>query len=530
MDGAEAERLFERFRLEVWSDRHWDSEFTPSPHQPDQKLREFLDGAGPAAVPLLLDALSGDRDLRYWACVGLERLGPAAGDAAAEALVELVTARRDPWQTAAVSLDAVAPDRARALGVHRWPETMERVTDRHLRLPAGATAHVERFVAEKGGKEGGEEGGEDGGETDEDVVRFLAQHRLRDWIVRDRPPGLADLLRGLLHGDRGAGVRRAAAEILVMSGVDTIAAEHIEALCHGGPLSPGIVERVAAHPASERLVPWLISRPGAAEALSELTLRRRCAGLGTDPVPLRELLRRCVAQAPDRWPGPRFGAAVPDAVAGLRDETMLVHLLPMLHEDRLGPSEFNALVAAFASFGAPGRELLDQHRRQHPGVERVRWALDAVDAARPARLDDADDAFLRGRIESTLGGAFTAYGAVLLARPSAHAAFQLAWIDRAYGAPVTADRVAWIRGLGFADDGLLAELSRPVERPLEGLRFQWDCGGSRRHDPGRAARAAAAGLPSLAAQWCRDDALDRAAADHVARVRRAAGTSAGPGG
>ncbi|HET9722696.1 MAG TPA: adenylate/guanylate cyclase domain-containing protein [Actinomycetota bacterium] len=49
-------------------------------------------------------------------------------------------------------------------------------------------------------------------------------------------------------------------------------------------------------------------------------------------------------------------------------------------------------------------------------------------------------------------------------------------------------------------------------------------------DPERAARAAAAGLPSLASRWCRDDALDRAAAGHVARVRRAAGTSAGPGG
>ncbi|MEV4517362.1 hypothetical protein AB0K00_51465 [Dactylosporangium sp. NPDC049525] len=515
MDGAEAKRLFERFRLEVHSDRQWDSEFTPSPHEPDAKLREFVDGAGVAAVPLLLDALSGDRDLRYWACVGLQRLGPAAGDAAADVLADLIAARRDPWETAAVALDAVAPARARALGVHRWPETMERLTDRHLRLPTGAAAHVERFVAE---------------ESDEDVVRFLAQHRLRDWIVRDRPPGLADLLRGLLRGDRGAEVRRAAAEILVMSGVDAIGAEHIEALRHGGPLSPGIVVRVAAHPESERLVPRLVSRPGVAEALAELILRRRCAGLSTDPAPVHEFLRRCVTEAGDRWPGPQFGATLPAAVADLRDETLLVHLLPMLHEHRLGPSEFGALVAAFASFGSAGRELLDRHQRQHPDVPRVRWALDAVDTARRPRLDDADDAFLRGRIESTLGGAFTAYGAVLLAGPSAHAAFQLAWIDRAYGAPVTADRVAWIRGLGFAGDGLLAELARPVERPLEGLRFQWDCGEFRRHDPGRAARAAAAGLPSLAAGWCRDDDLDRAAAEHLARVRRAAGTSAGPGG
>jgi hypothetical protein len=114
----------------------------------------------------------------------------------------------------------------------------------------------------------------------------------------------------------------------------------------------------------------------------------------------------------------------------------------------------------------------------------------------------------------------------LLAGPSAHAAFQLAWIDRAYGAPVTAARVDWIRGLGFTDDELLAEVARPVERPLEGLRSLWDCGGLRRHEPARAARAAAAGLPSLAATWCRDGDLDRAAADHLSRV---AGASAGAG-
>ncbi|MEU7876521.1 hypothetical protein [Dactylosporangium sp. NPDC049140] len=53
----EARRLFDEFRLELWSERHWDSEFTPSPHSPDGKLRELVDGAGPAAAPLLLDAL-----------------------------------------------------------------------------------------------------------------------------------------------------------------------------------------------------------------------------------------------------------------------------------------------------------------------------------------------------------------------------------------------------------------------------------------------------------------------------------------
>ncbi|MDG6104074.1 hypothetical protein Daura_12455 [Dactylosporangium aurantiacum] len=494
MDGGEARRLFERFRLELWHDRHWDSEFTPSPHAPGAALRDLV-GAGPAAAPLLVGALD-DADLRSWACLGLEWLGPAAGDAAATALADRATARLDAWREAAVALDAVAPARARALGVHRWPETMERLTDRHL--ARGATAHVERFLAEESG---------------EDVVRFLAQHRLRDWIIRDRPPAVMRALRGLP-------ALPSAAEILVMAG-DPVTAAHIDALCHGdGPLAPGLVERLAAHPASDRLVPRVTARPGTADALWNLVMRRRCAGLTTDPAPLRPFLRACVADPPARRPGPRFGAAVPSTVAWLGDEAMLVHLLPMLREDRLGPPEWHAAVAAVTSF-AGGAALLEDHARRHPDVERLRWALDAVAAFRRPRLEDADDAFLRGRIESTLGGAFTAYAAVLLGRPSAPAAFQLAWIDRAFGAPVTADRVAWIRGLGFTDDGFLAELSEPVERPLEGLRLQWDAG-EPGHDPARAARAAAAGLPSLARRWLRDDTLEAAAGAHLARVHRAA--------
>ncbi|MEV0566618.1 hypothetical protein [Dactylosporangium sp. NPDC050588] len=206
--------------------------------------------------------------------------------------------------------------------------------------------------------------------------------------------------------------------------------------------------------------------------------------------------------ARERWPGLRFGAAVPEAIGALGDEALLVHLLPMLHEDRLSVSERHAVITAFANFGERGRALIG-------GEGGVR------------RIEDADDAFLRGRIETMLGGAFDAYAGVLLVEPSAHAAFQLAWIDRAYGAPVTAARVDWIRGLGFAGEDLLAEVARPVDRPLEGLRIEWDCGQLGRHDPARAARAASAGLPSLANGWLRHETYAEAARIHLDEVRAA---------
>ena len=491
---AEARRLFDAFRDELWEQRHWDSDFTPAPHEPGAKLRELVDAAGVAAVPLLLEALHGDSDLRFWALIGLQWVGPPAGEAAVAALVEHIEAGREPLWPAVVALDAVAPERVRALGVHLLPTAMEHLTDRYLRLSGDAIVeHVERFVRE---------------ESDEDVVRFLGQRRLRDRLVHDCPPRLVHLLRDTMRGGRDAPVRRAAAEILAM--LDPVTEDLVEALRHGGPLWRGIVERVAAHPASERLVPRLVQQPGATDALAALVVRRRAAGLTTDPGPLREFLRLCVDEPRGRWPGPRFGASVPEAIGALGDETLLVHLLPMLHEDRLSGSERSAVMAAFASFGERGTAML---QREHGAkVQRV-----------VRRIEDADDAFLRGRIETTLGGAFDAYAGILLAGPSAHAAFQLAWIDRAYGAPVTAARVAWIRGLGFTGERLLAEVARPVDRPLEGLRVEWDRGEAGRHDPARAARAAAAGLPSLAYGWLRHEAYADAARAHLDEVRAAAG-------
>jgi hypothetical protein len=507
-----ARELFDRLCTEVRDDADWDSEFTPSPYHPGRAVSEFVDGVTVAeAVTLLLGVLTGSgpeiphwagRDLSYWACAGLEQLGPAAGDAAADVLAERVGARREPLMAAAVALDAIAPTRARELGVHRLPETMTVVTGRYVTLGDAATVeYVEWFVATQ---------------ADEDVVRLFRDVRLRDRMCRDCPPALAGLLHGLLRGDRGVPVRREAAEILAMAGAGGVTEELIEVLSEGGPLPVGVVERVAAHPASERLVPTLVSVPGVATDLARLIARRRCAGLGTAPAPLRAFLRE------------RHGDGVASAIADLRDETLLAGLLPHLHAGRFRPRDWAALIRAFASFGAQGRAMLDEYGRRHPGIEPVRWAIEEVDRYLTAGgwLEVADRAFRLGQIEPAVEGAFRAYGEVLLFRPSAHAAFQLAWIDRAFGAPVPAERVGWIRSLGFTDERLLADLARPVERPLDGQRSGWDLGSSVRDDPARSARAAEAGLPSLAARWHHDDTLVAAGKAHLEDVRRASAEAA----
>ncbi|MEU4156971.1 hypothetical protein [Actinoplanes sp. NPDC026670] len=440
--------LFERFRTEVRDDTAWDSEFTPSPYHPEGKLIEFLDGVPLAeTVPLLLDALA-DPELGFWACSGLERVGPEAGGTAVTALTELIVARREPLGMAAAALDAIAPERARELGVHRLPEVMPFMIGRYVSAGVTATAgYLEWFVATQ---------------ADDDVVRLFGDVRIHRRLVHDCPPPLAALLLGLIRGGRGVPLRRVAAEFLALSGAAGVTGELIGALSVGGPLPPLVVERVAAHPASEALVPRLIDRPGHADGLGRLVARRRCAGLGTDPAQLRAFL----TDSRD--------SGVATVIAELRDESMLVHLLPFLGV----PREHEAALRAVSSFGDRGRVLLaEDQRRELDAYERYRtpdfW------------LGSGDREFVQGRIEPY---AFAAYGDALLLRPSAHAAFQLAWIDRAFGVPITADRVDWIRALGFTDEAFLTELAEPVRRPLDGPRFVWE----RRDDP---ARKEAAGLP-----------------------------------
>lgn len=100
------------------------------------------------------------------------------------------------------------------------------------------------------------------------------------------------------------------------------------------------------------------------------------------------------------------------------------------------------------------------------------------------------------------------------------AAFQAAWIDRAFGAPIRAERLAWLARLGVGED-LLAELRGRPARTLHRHRSWWTIGPHRRREPDddrRAERALAAGLPAIAAKlW--SDAAKAAAARAAARTQ-----------
>lgn len=108
------------------------------------------------------------------------------------------------------------------------------------------------------------------------------------------------------------------------------------------------------------------------------------------------------------------------------------------------------------------RPLRDTEDRQF--APRVAAELAGMVLA-PTTADAADNQFLRMHLEDYEpdAGAYGHYARLLLADPrDAHAAVQLAWIDRHYGSPITPARVAWLRELGVHDEALLAELAAPL--------------------------------------------------------------------
>jgi hypothetical protein len=505
--------LWDYFLEELRAHEDWDHDFIASPHHPEAALRAFVDAAGAAAAPTLIGALSGKDDpWNYWACVGLEWLGPLAGAAAATALearVWTTPEKKEPYWPAAVALEAVDAARARAAGVQREPLVLGHLVRFHLARGIEAACEFIEWVIEQ--------------EDATTIEALLGNWELRAATVERCPPRLAARLRQLGQTHPGAGVRAAATNLLAEAQVVEPAAGLIETLARGNRIGTGAVERLAAHPDSDKLLDPILALRNL-YFLSELLRRRRSAGWPTDPWPCRELLREKLERPTREWRYEQHdvhNAAL--CVAELRDLELLDSLVKAVVPENCGYA-WEPLVRAFRVLGEPAHEAL---RREHsecpPGERRTRleWMLARVEQAKPKAqklLDGADEIFLRGRIEPTIWGAFRAYGEVLLACPSAHAAFQLAWIDRAFGSEVVPERVRWIRLLGFHDEELLAELATPVVRPLNGYRFEWDGGETQKHDPERAARAAEAGLPSLAAYWSREERYERAALEHLDRV------------
>ena len=156
--------------------------------------------------------------------------------------------------------------------------------------------------------------------------------------------------------------------------------------------------------------------------------------------------------------------------------------LPNSHQlvEHLDPRELFELIrrrrcAGLGAYvGGYAEWFLQQEHRDATNRAFAARARDELRGVGPeGSLDAADERFVHGHHEDhdPDASAYGQYANVLLAQPDdPHAAFQLAWIDREHGSPITAERIAWLRSLGIRDDELLAELAKPLAAFLPGPR------------------------------------------------------------
>jgi hypothetical protein len=535
-------RLWEKFLEELKNHDDWLSEFTPSPYQPGEALRAFVEAAGDAAEQTLTEAASADEiSLRYWGRVGLKWLREGAEAEAAAALGarlwEATGGKPGSDLHPAVALGAADPARARAAGTHRHPFVLDLLI--RFYLGRGIEEATEFFVWIIDHEDAAT------------VKALLSSTALQDALFRHGPvkggklvepclPQLTERLCRLAESHADEKVREAAANFLVAADPGGSASKLIRVLARAKSINFLTVERLSADPDSVYLLKPIMEWgesfqgyrvnevPGNPLFLRELLRRRRCAGLWTDPRPVRPFLRGRLEQP--RYSRPHedtYLEEVAYCVAELRDTELLDGLLEAIPKQRL--SFVGALARAFRVMGGSALEALRRAAAAPPPCEypeEFGYVLREVEKPLPSmeeHLGKADEEFLKGRIEDGFQRcAFQLYDEALWLGPSAHAAFQLAWIDRAFGTEIVPQRVEWIRGLGFYDEGLLAELARPAAVPLTGLRADWrSIVTERERDPVRAARAEKAGLPSLAAYWAYEERYERAALDHLDRVWKA---------
>jgi hypothetical protein len=237
---------------------------------------------------------------------------------------------------------------------------------------------------------------------------------------------------------------------------------------------------------------WLAALPGSvelfdldlgAEDLFELVRRRRCAGLGSPLDRLRSLVLAAIADSDE------MGARIAAELGGASFIDELVGVL--------APS---------------ARRRLHAELRERMPMERS--------------LARADELFVAGRLDdrpSATDNAFAQYANHLAARPwDPYAAYQLAWIDRAFGAPITDLRIHWLGLLGVASS-LLDRLAARPRAFIPGLRSIVSRGQARAPSRSFADRAVAAGVPGLALAYTTDEAerarLREAASAHLQIVR-----------
>ncbi len=487
----EFDQRLREFYAELAASEDWDSEFTPNPHSPHRALSRLVE-LGPVVVPsLCLMVRDGMRAERYWGIVGLIEIGPTARDEGLAVLEPLLGLPAEGAH-AAEAIGVIDEDRFFELGLVIHPGAVRALTRHHTR--AGTIAPWLRRVLAL--------------ELEESAAALVGLEELDPSNA-----ALVEIVRDAL-GSPVAEVRDRAVRLLGRAPGIVPASALIEAMV-GGIAAP--IEAVAFHPDSIDLIPGLLAREHVS-FLAALLQRRRCAGHSTSP----ELVRAFIEQKlrhPDR-PWRYEEHDVHDAALcalELGDERLLPALVDAVSPQNSGYA-WRPLVQALAFFADQATALLQAKRSTaDPAVdERIGWMIDQIATARRPEISWADRSFVEGSIDHTTGGAFAAYAAVLREGPSAHAAFQLAWIDRAFGVPITTERAAWIESLGCTDVALLNELCAPVS-PLTGLRLvNW-----RSCKMSQVNQVLEAGLPGLAWTGSRDPGHRAAAEAHVARVATA---------
>lgn len=268
--------------------------------------------------------------------------------------------------------------------------------------------------------------------------------------------------RVLLDAHAGARARTQAAHSLMLARIRV----------HALPVLDHFIAAGEVPESASDLVPWVAPLPRSEELLGvemphrmifELVRRRRCAGLTTRAERVREAMRASTDVDP----------------------------------------ECAGLIAL---------ELGDD-----TGAE-----LRALD------VSDADVCFLDGFIEHRTMVTASAYGiyAELLRRDPRcrHAAFQIAWIDRAFNAPDTAERGAWLRSLGVEESLLDKFEQRHLPHAFMPCSRFDDHHLEVQPDAALAKRAWVAGLASVAAnhygaKWPKErERAKAAAASHIDRL------------
>lgn len=494
-DSAALHRAIEAFWSEYHASSAFDSEFSPNPYTPGSKIDDLV-ALGPVVIPFLGSLVtSTQRDLRLHGLAGLGQFGAATPSLAMEWIEGAINGEYDGLY-AIFTLEKVRPERYWQLELYRRPEAVESIARRHE-----STGTLAPFIARLL-------------ETRHDRAVATALQTLR--AARGYDDALLEVARRALMSDLPLS-REKAAVFLAEVPRGTPAEALIEAAVLTGRVGGGLLERVAWHSDSVALLDVIV-RNGHVATLAGLIKRRRCAGLTTPADRVRALVEKKLRNPERPWRYEQHDVHdAAECAFELGDPELLPALVDAVRPEN-GGYAWGPLVNALAFHGDVARALVEAEARRETSRARVdQLALMRAQLKEPTAVtvEWGDRDFIGGSIDHTTGGAFESYGRALRAEPSAHAAFQLAWIDRAFGVPIVDDRVRWIRSLGCHDEALLAELATPVTA-LEGLRLSW-----RNCKSPDSARVAAAGLYGLAFRGSADVKHEQQAEAHVERVRLA---------